>query len=87
MPFQEITSNINYQAIQERKCAWTCAGRAMEKLVEGDLDEAERCAQDLLKSVQELKKLKAKEQTSQRFKAFVLEMKREGINIEKVVRK
>ncbi|KZR60425.1 hypothetical protein A3781_09645 [Bacillus badius] len=59
----------------------------MEKLVEDDLDEVERCAQDLLKSVQELKKLKEKEQLSQRMKTFVLELKSSGVNIEKVVRK
>ncbi|MGG6447296.1 hypothetical protein [Pseudobacillus badius] len=87
MPLQEVTRSLDHQAIQERRCAWTCAGRAMEKLVEDDLDEVERCAQDLLKSVQELKKLKEKEQLSQRMKTFVLELKSSGVNIEKVVRK
>lgn len=87
MPLQEVTRSLDHQAIQERRCAWTCAGRAMEKLAEGDLDEVERCAQDLLKSVQELKKLKEQEQFSQQVKTFVLELKREGINIEQVVRK
>lgn len=86
MPLQ-VTRSLAHQAIQERRCAWTCAGRALEKLAEGDLDEVERCAQDLLKSVQELKKLKEKEQLSQRMKTFVLELKSSGVNIEKVVRK
>lgn len=87
MPLQEIKGRMNHQAIQERQCAWTCAGRAMEKLVIDDLDEAERYAQGLLKSVQELKNLKEKEQFSQRIQTFVLELKNSGINIEKVVRK
>lgn len=84
---QENTKNVNSRAIKERQCAWTCAGRAMEKLVVDDLDEAERYAQGLLKSVQELKNLKEKEQFSQRIQTFVLELKNSGINIEKVVRK
>ena len=87
MSLQEAARSLNRRAIQERKCAWTCAGRAMEKLVEGDLDEAERCAMDLLKSVQELKKLEEQEQFSKKVRSFVLEIKSEGINIEKVVGK
>ena len=78
--------STDIRLINEKKCAWTCSGRAMEKLAEGDIAEAERCAIDLLKSIREIKRLEEKQNQKKQIHNFVVEMQKQGINIGRIVR-
>jgi hypothetical protein len=62
--------------MQEKKCAHTLLYRQEEHLVSGDLDAAEKAAEDFIKSVRELRKI----QRLNRIKLVV------GDNVERVAR-
>lgn len=63
-----------------------CLLRARKALKQGNLELAEKRMEDFNRSLNELKRLKAKKEQYDRMKALVKELNNQGVNIEKVAR-
>jgi hypothetical protein len=73
-------------AIKHYKCCWSCLYKAEIEMAFGNLELAEKRMEDFNRSLNELKRLKAKKEQYDRMKEFVVELKRRGINAEQIVR-
>ena len=74
-------------AAAEFQAALTCIDRVKEKLMNGDLKEATLTCGDLLKSLNELKKLKVKKAKRDQLETLVQSLVAKGIKIEWAGRK
>jgi len=79
-------NQIINQEINERKCIWSCTSRIEQTFISGDLDEAERTAIDLLKSLRELKKIEAAKEQGKQLEELIQRLKEQGVSAERVVR-
>ena len=80
-----MDQNIN-QEINERKCIWSCTSRIEQTMIIGDLEEAERTALDLLKSIKELKKLQTAKEQRKQLEEVIEHLRKQGVSAERVVR-
>jgi hypothetical protein len=68
------------------RCCWSCLYKAEIEMASGNFEMAEARMIDFQRSLNELKRLKAKKERYDRMKEFVEELKSQGVNVEKVVR-
>ena len=72
--------------IKEKMCAHSLLYRMEERLVKGNLDEAERTAFDFLNSIRELKKVKKVKENREQLERVIQRLKAQGVLAERVVR-
>jgi hypothetical protein len=84
MNYSDFLEQDVENAIKHYKCCWACLYTAEIAMAVDDFEMAEARMIDFQRSLNELKRLKAKKEQYDRMKKLVGELKSQWVNVEKV---
>ncbi|GER73392.1 hypothetical protein [Weizmannia acidilactici] len=77
----------DHQKVMEHiRCIWNCNERMLAAVVENDLELAEKRAEDVLRSIRELKRLAERKVLIDRRNQLIQDLTKRGITVEMVLK-